>query len=59
MKRILINKDQINFIGAWNIENIDLCKNIILFFQNNPNLHFQGMTAAGKNLEAKKRKDIS
>ena len=59
MKRIIIKKDQTNFIGAWNLEKNDLCKNIVLFFQNNPDLHFQGMTSRGRNTEAKKRTDIS
>ena len=59
MKRIIINKEQINFIGAWNLENNELCKNIVLFFQNNPDLYHQGMTARGKNLDFKKRIDIS
>ena len=32
MKRVKIKSDQINFIGSWNLENNDLCKNIINFF---------------------------
>ena len=59
MKRLIVKENQTNFIGAWNIENDELCKNIISFFQNNPNLHFQGVSAAGKNLNSKKRTDIS
>ena len=59
MKRLIIKENQTNFIGAWNIENDELCKNIISFFQNNSNLHFQGVSAAGKNLNSKKRTDIS
>ena len=59
MKRLIVKENQTNFIGAWNIENDDLCKNIISFFQNNSNLHFQGVSAAGKNLNSKKRTDIS
>lgn len=59
MKRILINKNETHFIGSWNLENDELCKKIILFFQNNKNLHLQGMTSQGKNLEVKKRTDIS
>ena len=59
MKRLIVKENQTNFIGAWNIENNELCKNIISFFQNNSNLHFQGVTAGGKNLNSKKRTDIS
>ena len=59
MKRILINKNETHFIGSWNLENDELCKKIILFFQNNKNLHLQGMTSQGKNLEVRKRTDIS
>ena len=59
MKRILINKNETHFIGSWNLENDELCKKVILFFQNNKNLHLQGMTSQGKNLEVKKRTDIS
>ena len=54
MKRLIVKENQTNFIGAWIIEYDDLCKNIISFFQNNTNLHFQGMSAAGKNLLSKK-----
>mgnify|MGYP000058849812 FL=1 len=59
MKRLIVKENQTNFIGAWNIENNELCKSIISFFQNNSNLHFQGVTAGEKNLNSKKRTDIS
>ena len=59
MKRLIVKENQTNFIGAWNIENNELCKSIISFFQNNSNLHFQGVSAGGKNLNSKKRTDIS
>ena len=29
MKRLIVKENQTNFIGAWNIENDELCKNII------------------------------
>ena len=58
MKRLIVKENQTNFIGAWNIENDELCKNIISFFQNNSNLHFQGVSAAGKNLNSKKVNNI-
>ena len=58
MKRLITKENQTNFIGSWNIENDELCKNIISFFQSNTNLQFQGRTAAGKNLQSKNRTDI-
>ena len=59
MKRLIVKENQTNFIGAWNIENNELCKSIVSFFKSNPSLHFQGMSAAGKNLQSKNRTDIS
>ena len=32
MKRLNINSDQVNFIDSWNLENDDLCKDVISFF---------------------------
>ena len=58
MKRLITKENQTNFIGSWNIENDELCKNIISFFQSNTTLQFQGRTAAGKNLQSKNRTDI-
>ncbi len=48
MKRINIYKEQTHFIGCWNLENNKLCNEIINFFENNKNLHKQGVTASGK-----------
>jgi prolyl 4-hydroxylase len=64
MKRINFKKDLIlrkkpNFIGSWNIENDNLCKEIINFFEDNKSLQMQGFSAAGKNLAIKKTTDIT
>ena len=58
MKRIDL-RDKTNFIGSWNIDNNDLCKNIIEFFENNRNLQKKGTTVSGVNEEVKKSTDIS
>ena len=49
MKRLNINSDQVNFIGSWNLENDDLCKDVISFFENNKDLQHKGITGDGKN----------
>ena len=59
MKRIDINIKKPNFIGCWNIEDEELCNEIINFFDNNDRLQVQGVTSSGKNLKAKSRIDIS
>ena len=33
MKRLKIENNQINFIGLWNLENDNICKNIINFLK--------------------------
>ena len=42
MKRLKLNDDQINFIGIWNIENQQLCKDISNFFEKNIDLQKDG-----------------
>jgi prolyl 4-hydroxylase len=59
MKRIDFNSNQVNFIGCWNLENNDLCKNIINFFENNLDLQNEGVTGDGKNTAIKKTTDIN
>ena len=59
MKRINIDSNQTHFIGCWNLENNNLCSEIIKFFKNNNNLQKQGITSSGKNLNVKSRIDIS
>ena len=59
MKKINIVSQQTHFIGSWNLENKNLCNEIISFFENNKNFQKQGMTSRGKNLKIKSRIDIS
>lgn len=60
MKRINFTTEaNPHFIGAWNILNDSLCRNIINFFENNPELHKKGSTASEINEEIKKTTDIT
>ena len=59
MKRLKLESDQINFIGIWNLENDDLCKNITNFFETNIDLQKDGTTGDGKKTELKKTTDIN
>ena len=59
MKRLeLINNSlsikQPNFIGLWNIENNNLCNELIKYFEENVPLQRQGETSGGKNILVKK-----
>ena len=57
-EKILIENENPHFIGAWNIENDGLCREIINFFEENKNLQRDGVTGSGKNQEIKKTTDI-
>ena len=59
MKRLKLDSDQINFIGIWNLENNELCKDIINFFETNIDLQKDGTTGDGKKTELKKTTDIN
>ena len=59
MKRLKLESDQINFIGIWNLENDDLCKNITNFFETNIDLQKDGTTGDGQKTELKKTTDIN
>ena len=59
MKRLKLESDQINFIGIWNLENNELCKDIINFFETNIDLQKDGTTGDGKKTELKKTTDIN
>ncbi len=59
MKRIDINLKQTHFIGCWNLENKDLCNEIINFFDDNKDLHHQGQSGMGKNLKIKNSIDMT
>ena len=61
MKRIeLTGRTSPHFIGSWNINNDDLCKNIIDFCKNNSVLQKKGVTTGNTvNEEVKKTTDIT
>ena len=48
-----------NFIGSWNIENDNLCKEIIDLFNTNKNLQNKGVTSSVVDTTIKKTTDIS
>ena len=62
MKRVNLNNvktKQPHFIGSWNIENNDLCKEMITFFEENKNLQKSGFTGSGVSPTLKKTTDLS
>ena len=59
MKRESIESKNSNFIGCWQINNKELCSNIISFFENNPQLQKQGNTGSGADGVYKKTTDIT
>ena len=51
MKNIIIESNKSpNFIGCWNIDNEDLCNDIIKFFDENPGMQTKGITTSGFDL---------
>ena len=48
MKTININTQHSHFIGCWNLENNNLCEEIIKFFETNQNLQKKGISGSGK-----------
>tara|TARA_B100001013_G_scaffold294946_1_gene195235 strand:+ start:412 stop:1014 length:603 start_codon:yes stop_codon:yes gene_type:complete len=60
MKKININIiNQAHFIGCWNLENNDLCKNIIQLFENNKTMQNKGAMSGSYNPKKKKTTDIT
>ena len=62
MKKVDLNyirAEQTHFIGSWNIENDDLCKEIINYFEENKKLHQKGTLGTRVDLTKKKTTDIS
>ena len=57
MNRINIS-EKTNFIGSWNINNDNLCNNIVSLFENKKQLHQKGITSGGINEKIKKSIDI-
>ena len=59
MKRINIDSNETHFIGCWNIEDNDLSKNMVKFFDENEKLQNQGLIGGGKDLSVKNSIDIT
>ena len=60
MKRLNIKSPEANnFIGIWNINDENICKNIIDFFEKNKDLQTKGQISSGVNEEVKKSTDIT
>ena len=59
MKRINIESNETHFIGCWNIEDNNLSKNMVKFFDENEKLQNQGLIGGGKDLSVKNSIDIT
>ena len=59
MKRLEIENKQVNFIGSWKLDNDNICKNIIKFFEKNIELQKDGSTGKNKKANIKKTTDIN
>ena len=60
MKRLNIKSPEANnFIGIWNINDENICTNIIDFFEKNKDLQTKGQISSGVNEEVKKSTDIT
>jgi hypothetical protein len=60
MKKININiTKQPHFIGCWNLENNNLCKDIIKLFEDNKAMQTKGVLGGGYRPTEKKTTDIS
>ena len=59
MKKIIINSQHTHFIGSWNLENNNLCKEIINYFDEHKHLHAEGTILDGKDFSKKKTTDMA
>lgn len=60
MKRLKISNEKApNFIGCWYLENQNICDEMIDFFEKNKDLHQQGSTSRGIDIDRKKTTDIT
>ena len=57
MERIKI-AEETNFIGCWNLNDDNLCNNIINLFEQNKQFHQRGATGSGINENIKKSIDM-
>ena len=55
----ILTTENPNFIGVWNIENDDLCNEIITWFEKNKELQKQGVYSEGGVSNNKKTTDIT
>lgn len=60
MERVVFNNTSINpnFIGSWNLEPLDLCDEIVTYFELNASKQQKGQTIGGLNQDTKKSVDI-
>ena len=60
MQRAILpsHSDHPNFIGAWMIEPLSMCDELITYFEKNKNQQKNGVAGRGLNLEAKNSIDI-
>jgi prolyl 4-hydroxylase len=61
MERVVFNNTNLNpnFIGSWNLEPLDLCSEIISYFELNVSKQKKGRTISGLNQNIKKSVDIN
>jgi prolyl 4-hydroxylase len=59
MKRLILDNNQINFIGSWKLDDDNISRNIINFFEENLDLQKDGSTGDGKNFNIKKTTDMN
>ena len=61
MERVVLNNTKINpnFIGSWNLEPLDLCNEIVSYFELNVSKQKKGQTIGGLNQDIKKSVDIN
>ena len=52
-------QESLDFIGLYELEDKTIAPGIVEFYENNPNLHHDAVSGAGKNNEIVKSRDIS
>ena len=61
MKRVILKNSNFSphFIGSWNLESLELCDELVNYFELNTNKQKKGVTQSGINQNIKKSVDIS
>ena len=61
MQKITLAKQNLNpnFIGAWIINPLSICDELVTYFESNHNRQSKGITDGGKNLDVKHSTDIT